>query len=70
MHNIHYLELAYEALPEKAYQDRPYNNFRISYKREIKLGDIITCNYAFQDNKHIIVLKNENTINSIVELWN
>ncbi len=70
MHNIHYLELAYEALPEKAYQDRPYNNFRISYKREIKLGDIITCHYTFQENKHIIVFKNEDTINSIVELWN
>ncbi len=70
MHNIHYLELAYEKLPEEVYRNRPYNNFRISYKKEIKLGDTITCNYAFQDNRHIIVFKNEDAINSIVELWN
>ncbi len=70
MHNIHYLEIAYEILPEGAYKERPYNNIRIDYKKEIKLGDSITCKYAFQDNKHIIVFKNEDVINCIVELWN
>lgn len=70
IHNTHYLELAYEALPEEVYQDRPYNNFRINYKKEIKLNDKITCAYAFENNKHIIIFKNEDTINSIVELWN
>ncbi|MBE5822288.1 MAG: hypothetical protein E7311_06880 [Clostridiales bacterium] len=71
MHNTHYLELAYETLPEEGYQERPYNNFRISYKKEIKLEDTITCNYGYQDNKHIIVLKNQdNIVNSVIELWN
>ena len=70
MHNIHYLELAYETLPEDVYIKRPYDNIRITYKKEIKLGDVITCNYVFKDNKHIVVLKNEDTINSVVELWN
>jgi len=71
MHNIHYLELAYEVLPEDIYQNRPYNNFRISYKKEIKLSDIITCNYTFLNNKHIVVFKNKekDSINSVVELW-
>ncbi len=71
MHNSHYLELAYETLPEEVYQNRPYDNFRITYKKEIKLGDIITCYYTFKDNKHIIVFKNDkdNTINSVIELW-
>jgi len=72
MHNTHYLELAYEVLPDNVYQNIPYNNFRISYKKEIKIDDEITCKYAYQDNKHIIVLENEkaNVINSIIELWN
>ena len=72
MHNIHYLELAYEFLPEDVYINRPYNNFRISYKKEIKLDDTIICDYAFQDNKHIVVFKDKtkDTVNSIIELWN
>lgn len=72
MHNSHYLELAYEALPEEVYKNRPYNNFRISYKKEIKLGDTITCYYNFKDNKHSIIFKNnkDNTVNSVIELWN
>lgn len=72
MHNIHYLELAYEMLPQEVYEKGIYNNFRISYKKEIKFGDIISCCYTFENNKHSIVFKNEkeNAINSIVELWN
>ena len=72
MHNIHYLDLAYEALPEDVYQNRPYNNLRISYKNEIKLGDKVSCNYTYIEGKHIIVIKNdsENIVNSIIELWN
>ena len=69
MHNLNYLELAYEMLPEDIYQNETFNNFRISYKKEIKLGDTITCNYTFQNNKHIVVIKNNDVINSIIELW-
>lgn len=72
VHNTHYLEMAYESLPENVYQKRPYNNFRISYKKEIKMGDVINCKYTFDKNKHIIVFINEkeSIINGIVELWN
>lgn len=37
MHNLYYLDLAYEALPEEVYQARPFNHIRITYKKEIKL---------------------------------
>ena len=72
MHNTHYLEMAYEVLPENVYQKRPYNNFRIFYKKEIKIGDSISCKYTFDNNKHVVVFVNEkeNIINGIVELWN
>lgn len=72
MHNTHYLDIAYEALPEQVYENRPYNNFRICYKHEIKMGDVVSCNYAFDKEKNIVVIKNEqeNIINSIIELWN
>ena len=37
MHNLYYLDLAYEALPEDVYAKRPFDNVRITYKKEIKL---------------------------------
>lgn len=37
MHNLYYLDLAYEALPEEIYQLRPFDHVRITYKKEIKL---------------------------------
>lgn len=70
MHNTYYLNLAYEALPEEAYKNGPYNEFRITYKKEITLGDTVTSQYSTNDNKHTIVISNENKkiINAIIEL--
>ena len=60
MHNLYYLDLAYETLPEEIYAKRPFNNVRITYKKEIKLGDCICCEYAKKDDKNIYdILKNE-----------
>lgn len=70
MHNTYYINLAYEVLPEDVYNNRPYDLFRISYKNEIKLGDTITCKYAFDKGKHVVVILNEedDIINAIIEL--
>lgn len=70
MHNTYYLNLAYEALPTFVYENRPYDSFRITYKKEICLNDKITCSYTFKDNKHIIVIqtKEKNITNAIIEL--
>ena len=59
MHNLYYLNLAYEVLPQDVYEKRPFDNFRIQYKKEIKLGDIIKCKYTFKNNEHIITIFNE-----------
>ncbi len=70
MHNLYYLDLAYEVLPEEVYQKRPYNNFRIQYKKEVKIGDVIKCKYTFEDNQHIITICSEDNakIHAIVIL--
>ncbi len=39
MHNLYYLDLAYEALPDEIYNKRPFDYVRITYKKEIKLGE-------------------------------
>lgn len=71
MHNLYYLDLAYEVLPENVYEQRPFNNIRINYKKEIKLGDTVKCYYTKKQNEHIIVIKNKDSdvVNSIIKLY-
>lgn len=70
MHNLYYLDLAYEALPDEIYNKRPFDYVRITYKKEIKLGEKVKCKYVEQDGKYVIVIKSEDetVIHAIVEL--
>lgn len=70
MHNLYYLDLAYEVLPEEVYEQRPFDNIRITYKREIKLGDTIICKYKKQNNKNIVVITNKENklIHAVISL--
>ena len=70
MHNLNYLDLAYEALPQEIYDDYEFNNIRITYKKEIKLNETVECKYSKIDNKHIIAIFSEDNskLHAIVEL--
>ena len=69
MHNISYLELAYEVLPYDVYIGNTFSNVRITYKKEIKYGDNVRCYYTNKNNKHIITIKSDDKTNAIVELY-
>lgn len=71
MHNINYLELVNEALPSEIYLNKQFNNFRITYKKEIKYGETVKCEYTYNENKHIIIIKNEDRtiLHAIIELF-
>ncbi len=71
MHNLYYLDLAYEALPEEVYNKRPFDNIRIMYKKEIKLGDNVFCKYTKKDNKNIVVIQSEDEkhLHSVIEMY-
>ena len=72
MHNLYYLDLAYETLPEKVYNnENEFNNIRITYKREIKSGSKIQCMYKKQEDKHIVVIRSKDgdILHSIIEMW-
>ena len=70
MHNLNYLQLAYEALPEDIYFGEEKNNVRIMYKHQILLGDKVKCYYINSNGKDIITIKSEDdrVLHSIVEL--
>lgn len=70
MHNLNYINVAYEALPNDIYLQGEYDNIRITYKKEAKLGDIIKAFYVNENNKIQIILKDEECKNTycIIEL--
>lgn len=59
VHNISYLDLAYEALPEDVYSNIEFNNIEIMYKKETKLGEIVKCLYSNIDGEHYVTIKSE-----------
>lgn len=70
MHNLYYLDLAYEALPEEVYDQRPFDEVRIMYKKEIKLGDSVICKYSYENDKHIVGIQSEDEkiLHAVIEL--
>lgn len=71
MHNLNYLKVAYEVLPEEVFLNAENNNVNIMYKHQILLGSRINCYYTYQDNKHIVTLKSEDDkiLHAIIELF-
>lgn len=63
VHNVTYLDFAYEVLPEEVYDNIDFNNFEILYKKETKLGETIKCFYAKENNSHFVVIKTEDEKN-------
>ena len=71
VHNLYYLDYAYEALPEEVYRAEECNNIEIMYKKQVKLGDEIVCNYTKEDNQNIVTIKSkdESMLHAIIKLY-
>jgi len=70
MHNLYHFDLAYEVLPDELYDNSTFDNFRITYKKEIKLGETVTCKYSSLENKNIVVINDlDGNTKSIIKLW-
>ncbi|WP_434799327.1 acyl-[acyl-carrier-protein] thioesterase [Terrisporobacter vanillatitrophus] len=68
MHNLSYLDMAYEILPDEVYKNKVFHNVRIVYKKEIVYGEKVECYYLEQDNKYVVTAKSNDNINAIIEL--
>lgn len=69
MHNISYLEAAYERIPEKLYRGEPFSNIRIEYRKEILKGDkVVTRCFVDEQNNCIITFSSGGKINAVVGL--
>ena len=69
MHNLTYLDMAYETLPEEVYKNHIFDNIRVMYKKEIVYGEKVYCAYSQNEDKHIITIKSQDTINAIIALY-
>ena len=68
MHNLNYLDMAYDILPEEVYNDKVFDNVRIVYKKEILYGEKVECFYTEEDGKYIVTAKTDGKVNAIIEL--
>lgn len=70
VHNLYYLDIAYEALPKEVYEQKHFDEIRIMYKKEMKLDNRVNCKYAYENNKHIVVIQSEDEkiLHAIIEL--
>ena len=70
IHNLNYIEIANEVLPEEVYRNQHLDNVRITYKKEIKCGETVKCKYAFEDGKHIVSIKSldDKILHAIIEM--
>lgn len=71
MHNLYYLDIAYEALPKEIYDKRPFDNVRIMYKKETKLGEKVVGKYSNVGGRNVVVIQSEDekVLHSIIELY-
>lgn len=71
MHNLNYLDLAYETLPEDVYTSESFNNIEIMYKKAIRLGETSKCLYSKQNDVHTVVIRSidNKDLHCIINLW-
>ena len=71
VNNLHYIDYALETLPENIFETTTFNNLEILYKKEIKYNEKINCYYSFENNKHIITIKNNDNsiVHAIIKLY-
>lgn len=67
MHNLNYLDLAYEVLPEDIYENHDFTHIEIMYKKQVRYGDTVKCLYSKESSlgkdTHIIAIKSEDLKN-------
>lgn len=68
LHNIYYLDIAKEVIPEKYFIENEFDNFEIMYKKEIKCGEIVKAFYTKEAEKHIVTIKSydEKNLHAII----
>lgn len=68
MHNINYLDMVYEVLPQDVYDTVDFKTVHIEYKKQILPGTIVHCKYYKEDFTHYVIVESGKGIHSIIVL--
>ena len=71
MHNLYYLDLAYESLPQDAYERRLFDEIRINYSVESRLGETLALSCAQTDRgdwQVVVSSEDKSVIHSVIAL--
>lgn len=68
MHNINYIDIAYETLPEEVYKNVRFKTIRIQYKKELKYNDEAVCYYLKKGEWYFVFICVEDNIHAMVAL--
>lgn len=69
MHNVSYIEAAYELIPENIYKNIEFSNIRVEYKKEIMKDDNVKIKCIVKkDNSCIVTMESANKIHAVIEL--
>ena len=70
LHNIYFMDIANMALPMEIFRTKEFNNIKMMYKTEIKLGETVKVLYSKKDEEYRITIKSEDEqkIHAIVSL--
>ena len=69
MHNLNYLDLACEVLPEEVYMAPEPDNIVILYRTEIKIGDTVECRYSSENSMHKVDIVSERGTHAVIKMW-
>lgn len=71
MHNLYYLDYAYEALPDDVYGNCDLKNIEIFYKKGCTLYNQIKCDYHFEDGIHSVYIKSldDSILYAVIKLY-
>ena len=57
VHNLYYLDIAEEVIPEDVLKSGKLNNFEILYKKEIKKDETVKCLFEELDDSYVVTIK-------------
>ena len=69
MHNLNYLDMALEILPDEVYAKGECSDMTVTYKNEVKVGESIKCGYYREGEKHCAAIFGEKGIAAIIKMW-
>lgn len=70
MHNLNYIDFIYNSLSNEDF-NKEYDNLRVTYKKEIKFGNKVNYYYLKINNKHHVVVKDDDNknVHAIIEMY-